>query len=74
MTTPRRRLCYHCRSNQANPRSNFCDACLGGGRGLWHPLTPREKTVSPLTRLLLLGAVASTVWMIFKAAEAVMTP
>jgi len=71
----RNRICYHCRSAEANPRSNFCNACLGGGRGLWHPPQRQEKSQpGPLTRLLLLAAIGSTVWLIFKTAEAVMQP
>ncbi len=68
-----RSTCYHCRQNPPNRHSNFCDDCLAiGGKKLI--FTPAQTQASPLTRLLYLGAIASTIWLIFKAAEAVMNP
>lgn len=68
-----RSTCYHCHVNPPNRHSNFCDECLAlNGRKLI--FSPAPQPASPLTRLLYLGAIAATVWLIFKTAEAVMMP
>lgn len=65
------RPCYHCHKQEAAPLSNFCPECRAANKLIF---VPERQQASPLTRLLYLGAVATTVWLIFKAAEAIGTP
>jgi len=62
----RTRICYHCHSAPANPRSNFCAECAQGGRLLWHPPERPSKRIPPFTLLLLAGSFATTAWLIWK--------
>ncbi len=69
-------ICYHCKSQPPNRHSVFCDACLKSTGLSRHPLRFREdRPALPLgSRLLLLASLATTIWLIVKAAEVISTP
>lgn len=75
MSLPRnpnyQRPCYHCHSNEAAPHSNFCPSCRAGNKLIF---MPPSKQTPVRTKLLILAAIGSTGWLIYKAAEVAMNP
>lgn len=62
-----RNRCYHCGNKPATRHSNFCEECLPENRPLYFPRA--EVRLSPITKLLMLVALCTTIWCVFKAIE-----